>query len=346
MVVRTRVAKLKDVAAAARVSVAAISRYQNNRLTLPPATVERIEQAIRALDYRPNPHARRLSLGRADAIGLVLPDIANPFFAQLAAAVEQAADAAGLEVVLSATMNRPRRELAYVERMRSNHLDGLIFVTNHGDDGQLARAINATRGVVLMDEDVRATGASKVFCDNELGGLLAGQHLVEHGHKALVYIGGPADLMSGIERAQGFRRAAGSGGPSVRILAELFGTYSVAHGRAAAAAILDMAPRPTGIFAASDEIALGLLSRFKAAGVQVPADVSVVGFDDVGPLDLFDPPLTSIRQPIAELGRRAVELLRSSSSSAQHSVVRLPVELVVRNSVAPPKAARPGKRGT
>src|SRR5579872_3529796 len=229
-----RVAKLRYVAAAAGLSIATISRYQNSKLELPPATVAKIERAISRLGYQPNPHARRLSLGRSDSIGLVLPDIANPFFARLAAAVEQAADDAGLSLVLSASLNRPRRELAYLQQMRLNHLDGLIFVTNHGDDGQLAKALNQTRGVVLMDEDVSGTKVGKVFCENEVGGFLAGRHLIENGHRVLAYVGGPADLMSGAERAEGFRRAAREGGSSIRVVAEMFGAYNAAHGAAAA----------------------------------------------------------------------------------------------------------------
>jgi LacI family transcriptional regulator len=330
------VAKLRDVAAAAGLSAATVSRHQNGTIVLPPATVARIEEAIRTLGYQPNPHARRLSLGRSDSIGLVVPDIANPFFARLAAAVEQAADAVGLSVVLNATLNQPRRELAYLQRMRLNHLDGLIFITNHGDDGQLVKAINAAKGVVLMDEDVPKARGHKVFCDNAHGGFLAGRHLIENGHRDLVYVGGPADLMSAVERLQGFRQAVQEAAPA-RVLAELFGPYSAAHGRAAADKVLAMSPRPTGVFAGSDEIALGLLARLKEAGVRVPDEVSLIGFDDVGPLDLFDPPLTSVRQPIEKLGQCAVELLRSPQGKL--SEVRLPVELAVRGSVTTPMAA-------
>jgi LacI family transcriptional regulator len=329
-----RVAKLKDVAAAAGVSVATISRYQNKKLALPPDTIERIEQAIEALDYRPNPHARRLSIGRSEAIGLVVPDIASPFFAHFAASVESAADAVGLEVVLTATLNSLRRELTYLERMRRNHLDGLIFVTNHADDGVLAREINATGKIVLADEDISGTRCPKVFCDNEEGGFLAGQHLAFFGHRNLAFVGGPSDLMSGEERARGFRRAATAAGAPVNISSQMFGAYGVAHGRASAEALLQLTPRPTAVFAASDEVAFGLLSQFKLRGIRVPTDISVIGFDDVGPLDLFDPPLTTIRQPIAEMGRRAVELVRGNTTPS--AFVRLPVELVVRRSVAAP----------
>src|ERR1700712_706088 len=135
------VARLRDVAAAAFVSVAAVSRYLNGTLVLPTETAQRVNDAIKHLDYRPNPHARRLSMGRSDTIGLVVPDIANPFFAQLADAVERAAAARGLDLMLCATRNQPQRELDYIAWMRRNHMDGLLFATNHTDDGSLARAI-------------------------------------------------------------------------------------------------------------------------------------------------------------------------------------------------------------
>ncbi len=333
MAVRDRSPRLTDVAAAAGVSAATVSRYLNESLNLPPGTAARIDQAIRTLDYRPNPHARRLSLGRSDAIGLVLPDIGNPFFARLAAAIEEAADAAGLELMLAATLNRPDRERLYLERMRRHHVDGLIFVTNHGDDGELARIINAARGVVLVDEDVRGAHGPKVFCDNEQGGALAARHLLRAGHIALASIGGPAELMSGEARLRGFRETVRAAGPPAHILAELPGAYSLAHGRAATTSLLAMTPRPTAIFAASDEIAIGALSVLKASGIRVPHDISIIGFDDVGPLDLFDPPLTTIRQPVAEMGRLAVALL--GGGAAADELVRLPVEIVVRDSVAP-----------
>ena len=130
-----KTAGLKDVAAAAGVSVTTVSRLLNGSLALPDETRKRIEDAIRKLNYRPNPHARRLSRGRSDAIGLVVPDIANPFFATLVAAVEEEADRSGLAVSLFATLNRSDREVAYLELIERKHVDGLIFVTNHADDG-------------------------------------------------------------------------------------------------------------------------------------------------------------------------------------------------------------------
>ncbi len=337
MAARSNGARIRDVAAAAAVSPAAVSRYLNGTLTLTRETAERIERAVRRLDYRPNPHARRLSLGRSETIGLVLPDIANPFFARLAAAIEEAADRARLGLVLSATLNRQGRELDYIERMRSNHVDGLIFVTNHTDDGTLRRALNAAPGVILIDEDVPGAAVPKVFCDNEEGGFLAGRHLLATGHRRIGFIGGPSGLMSTRERRAGLGRAVAQV-PGAMVVWESFGPYTLAEGARAGAALLESAPGVTAIFAGSDELVLGLLPVLREAGLGVPKDISIVGFDDIGPLHLLDPPVSAIRQPVSDIGERAVALL-SSDTADPPPCERLPVRLVERNSVAPPPAS-------
>jgi LacI family transcriptional regulator len=336
-----RPARVKDVAALAGVSVTAVSRYLNAGLTLPPATAERIDTAVRKLDYRPNRMARSLSLGRTDTIGLVVPEIANPFFAHLAAAVEEAAEAEGMGLLLCATLNRLDRELDYLERLRSHQVDGLIFLTNHGDDGTLARRIGATRGIVLIDEDVAGTNVPKLFCDNAQGGRLAGAHLLEAGHRSLGFVGGPEALMSSGERLEGLRQAV-----ALQVDATLAwccaGPHTPEQGRRAAEAWLALEQRPTALFIGSGALLAGFLEGVREAGLSVPADLSLVAFDDVGPLHLFNPPITAIRQPIGEFGRQGVALLRARlrGEAPADAAIRLPVELVVRQSVAPPPALR------
>ena len=238
-------ATLGDVAKAAGLSPAAVSRYLNRSLPLPQATAARIDAVVAALDYRPNRSARSLSRGRSDMIGLVIPDIANPFFSRLAAMVEREANARGLTVMLCTTANSLAREKRYVETLGPDTVDGVLFATNRADpDGSLAAAINGNN-TVLVDEDVPGTEVSKVFCDNVAGGFLAGRHLAEAGHRAIAYVGGPAALMSAEERASGLRMAAREAGPAVAIRAELFGAYEVAHGSAAMARSLDEHPDPT-----------------------------------------------------------------------------------------------------
>lgn len=341
------VARLVDVAERSGVSVATVSRHLNGHITLPGSTVNRIEDAIRELGYRPNPHARSLSRGRSDTIGLVIPDIANPYFARLAAAVECAADARGLGVVLCATLNQRDREMEYLRRLARNHLDGLLFATNNPDDGTLAEPIErASRRVVILDEDVQAARGPKIFSDNEQGGYLAGRHLAQAGHRRLAFFGGPRSMMSTRERLAGCRRALAEHAPDATVAVSISGAYSTEDGARAARQIIRSGDDVTAVLAASDEIAIGALEVFAREGVRVPGDLSVVGFDDVAPFHLFDPPLTCVRQPVDEMGRRAVELLVSSleGTPPQDLVERLPVELVVRGSVAPPAAARTAPR--
>jgi LacI family transcriptional regulator len=342
---KKRPARLRDVAKAAGVSVTAVSRYLNGRIVLPPETAARIDAATAALDYAPNPHARSLSRGRSETIGLVIPDIANPFFARLAGAVEEAADARGLGVVLCATLNRAGRELDYIERLRRSHVDGLLFVTNHLDGGALAQAINLAGRIVVVDEDVPGTDAPKIFCDNDRGGHLAARHLVEAGHRRVAFLGGPTGMTSTVGRHGGFRRTLAEAGAACVV--ETFGDHLVETGRAAARRFLAQPDGATAAFASSDEILIGFLEVMRAAGVRVPGDLSIVAFDDVSPLGLFDPPITAVRQPVAAMGARAVERLAGLVEGAPEppSVELLPVELVVRASVAPP-AARPQARRT
>lgn len=334
-----KVARLQDVALAAEVSVATVSRFLNGGLTLPPATAKRIDRAIRALNYRPNAQARRLSLGRSETIGLVIPAIANPFFAQLADAVELAAEARGLSVLLCLSRNQIKRELDYLALLQSNHVDGLLFLTNRTGTSGLAKAINAARKVVVVDEDVPGAVVPKVFAANEQGGLLAGEYLLRAGHCRLACVGGPQGMLSTTERLAGFRRAVASR-RDCAIVAELHCDYSAEAGRRITDVVLDARPPPTAVFATSDMVAMGILERLRERGVTVPGDLSLITFDDVGPLHLFAPPLSAIRQPVAEMGMRAVDLLLShiaGSVPAGTELVRLPVELVARASVAPPR---------
>lgn len=334
-----RAASLKDVAAAAGVSVTTVSRLLNGSLALPDETRERIESAIRRLNYRPNPHARRLSRGRSDTIGLVVPDIANPFFAAFVAAVEEEADSHGLAVSLFVTLNRSGREIGYLELIDRKHVDGLIFVTNHPDDGRLARLITESEKVVVADEDVPGANAPKLFCDNEQGGYLAGRHLAAHGHRDVLFVGSVVEMISGRRRYDGLRRALCEHWGVDIVPPSYRGFYTIEFGREAARRFIAEGMPATAIFATSDEITIGMLEVFKAEGVSVPGDVSIVGFDDVAPYHLFATPITAVRQPVRAIGRRSLSLLLETdwhelAAPAPQELV--PVELVVRESVAPP----------
>lgn len=260
---------LKEVAHAAGVSVPTVSRFLNGSLRLPEPTVRRIETAIETLGYRPNPHARRLSLGRSDTIGLVVPDIANPFFALLVATVEEEADRRGLGVSLFATLNRPGREISYLQLIEKNHVDGLIFMTNHPDDGRLADLINRARRVVVTDEDVPGARAPKLFCDNEGGGRLAGRALGAAGHRRVLFLAGPAAMISARRRLAGLRTGLAEtvGEAHVSVWE---GDYTRTFGNEAARRFADGDRPATAIFSTADEITLGLTEVFQERGIVVP----------------------------------------------------------------------------
>ncbi|MCX5512923.1 cytochrome-c peroxidase [Kaistia algarum] len=324
---------IQDVAREAGVSTTTVSRHLNGRIELPTETAARVDAAVARLQYRPNLLAKRLSLGTSETIGLMAPEIANPFFAELAAAAQDEADQQGFAVLMSSTRGSVEREVAALSRLRDRHVDGLLVLTNRVDDGTLARAISAVPNVVLLDEDVPGAEVPRVFAENEVGAYLATRHLIENGHRRIAHVGGPEGLFSTRERLAGFRRALAEAG-----LAEAavhLGAYSREHGAASAERLLGSSGSPTAIFAGSDFIAIGLMRAARGMGTRVPADVSLVGFDDMPFSQLLDPALTTVRQPAAEIGRVGVrQLLRLINKQAADPVTRLAVELVERQSVA------------
>lgn len=330
-------ARIRDVATLAGVSPATVSRYLNGTMTLPAATGARISEAARELRYRPNPAARSLGRGVTDVIGLALPDIANPFFGQLAAALEEAALAVGRTVLLSSTRNLLDRELMTIERLERGHFDALLLATNRPDDGRLADAIrrNAAR-IVLLDEDVPGVDVPKVFSDNRGGARMAGRMLVEAGHRRIACIGGPTGLMSADERAAGLAEAAAD----CSVVSVTCTDYTAACGQQATARLIVEHPEVTGIFFGSDILMLGGLVALRAAGRQVGRDFSVVSFDDVGPLEFFAPPISAIRHRVADLARHSIAaaVRATEGGGAAFSTVIVPVDAVARASVtAPPR---------
>lgn len=325
---------LRDVADAAGLSPATVSRYLNGSLSLPAGTVERIETTIAKLKYQPNPYARSLSRGRSDTIGLVVPEIDNPFFAKLAAAVERAAEAAGQTLVLFASLNRPERELFYLDKLNRNFFDGMLLATNHTDNGALAQIINQSKSIVIIDEDIKEAIAPRVFSENYTGGNLAAQHFLANGHRRLAFISGPEDILTTQERGGGFCEGLESSNVGATVKAKYHGTHSVDWGREATLRLLETHHDVTGIFVSSDEILYGVLDILRAKGIQVGRDMSVITFDDAGPLAFLDPAITAIRQPVEDIGKTAFDILmRRIAGKKACETIRLPVELVIRRSV-------------
>jgi LacI family transcriptional regulator len=331
-------ATIQDVALTAGVSKTTVSRYLNNRIELPATTSARIDAAIAKHDYRPNLLARRLSTGKTDAIGLVVPEIREPFFAELASAVEDEADRHGYTIFISSTRSDRGREIASLNRLRDHHVDGLIMLTNTPDDGSLAKLIGKRRNVVLLDEDIPGVNVPRVFVENTKGAHQATRYLIDRGHTAIAYLGGPLGLFTSEERYAGFAAAMAEAGLNVRASYLHRGSFSPAL---AARAVVDMATSkspPTAIFASSDYLAIGALRGLREARVEVPRDMSLISFDDTPLGAMLTPALTAIHQPIEALGRHGFQALYAlMQRKPAPKMTRLPVELIERDSVSKPR---------
>jgi LacI family transcriptional regulator len=332
------VATIHDVALAAGVSKTTVSRYLNNRIELPATTSARIDAAIAKHDYRPNLLARRLSTGKTDAIGLVIPEIREPFFAELASVVEDEADRHGYTIFISSTRSDRGREIASLNRLRDHHVDGLIMLTNTPDDGSLAKLIGKRRNVVLLDEDIPGVNVPRVFVENVQGAGRATRYLIDRGHTAIAYLGGPLGLFTSEERYAGFAAAMAAAGLEVPARYLHRGSFSPAL---AARAVVDMVTSkspPTAIFASSDYLAIGALQGLREAQVEVPRDMSLISFDDTPLGAMLTPALTAIHQPIEALGRHGFQALYAlMQRRPAPKLTRLPVELIERDSVAKPR---------
>lgn len=329
-------ATIRDVAREAGVSPATVSRYLNGNIELPADTAGRIDAASKRLDYRPNLLAKRLSLGSSETIGLVTPEIANPFFAALAAAAEDEARRAGFSILLSSTGGDLEMEAASIDRLAARHVDGLLVLTNRVDDGRLRDLIDGRTDVVVLDEDVPGANVTRIFVENQAGAYDATRHLIAAGHRRIAHIGGPEQLLSARERFAGFARAMEEAGLAVADGMVRFGAYEREFGRDATRAILAQDP-PTAVFTGSDYIAIGVLQELAAHGLSAPADLSLASFDDMPFADLLSPPITTVRQPIEALGRLGIRtLLAQIRGEGTPPIQRLPTELVIRRSVGPP----------
>jgi LacI family transcriptional regulator len=323
-------ATIHDVAQDAGVSPTTVSRYLNNRIELPPATSARIDAAIKKLDYRPNLLAKRLSTGKTEAVGLVTPEIREPFFSELASAFEDEADRHGYTVFMSSTRSDREREVASLERLHDRHVDGLLMMTNTPDDGTLAGLIGKRKNVVIVDEDIPGVSVPRIF-------VQATKHLIEAGHRRIAYLGGPHGLFTVTERREGFLMAMNEAGLPVRAEYVAMGSFAPELARAATIKFLELPLPPTAIFASSDYLAIGAVMGLRDKTVSVPNEVSLIGFDDVAFGALLTPPLSAIRQPVEQLGRQGFQtLLALLNGESPPLLTRLPVELIRRASVAAP----------
>jgi DNA-binding LacI/PurR family transcriptional regulator len=327
---------VKDVARHAGVSLGTVSNVLNRPEIVAPATRQRVLDAIAELGFVRNESARALRAGRSRTIGLVVLDVANPFFTDIARGAEAVADEHGAVVTLCNSGENVARERRYLDHLEELRVQGLLITPVGTRTPRLDRLIAKGMPVVLVDRGAGRTRCS-VAVDDVLGGQLAVTHLVEQGHRRIAFVGGPRSIRQVADRHQGAAAAAAGRGVSIDLYE--MPTLTVASGRQAAGQLADLpaSRRPTAVFCANDLLALGVLQELTRRGLRVPDDVAIVGYDDIEYAGAAAVPLSSVRQPREQLGRAAAELLFEEINDGEghrHRHIRFKPELVVRESSA------------
>jgi LacI family transcriptional regulator len=338
---------MKKVAAHAGVSVATVSNVLNRPEIVARATRDRVNASIGELGFVRNEPARQLRVGRSRTIGLVVLDVANPFFTDLARGVEDEASKAGLAVILCNSDDQERKENRYLELLEEHRVQGVLITPVVSNDTRLARLQRRGTRVVLVDSRSQSRGQCSVAVDDVLGGDLAVSHLLAEGHQRIAYVGGPAGIRQVADRHEGAVRALALAGlrPEDLLVIET-GAPNVTAGQRAGAqlAALPSASRPTALLCVNDLTALGVVRELTRRHIRVPEDIAVVGYDDIDFAAAAAIPLTSVRQPRQHLGRMAVRLLLEETADGethQHRQVIFEPELVVRQS-APARGSGEG----
>ncbi|HEX6198082.1 MAG TPA: substrate-binding domain-containing protein [Jiangellaceae bacterium] len=331
-------ANIKEVARHAGVSVGTVSNVLNRPDSVAPITRERVMTAIQQLGFVRNEAARHLRAGRSRTVGLVVLDVANPYFTDVARGVEELADTHDTMVVLCNSGENPERELRHLAQLEEQRVLGILITPVATDNPHLDRLVERGIPVVLVDRGATAQRCS-VAVDDVLGGRLAGAHLAELGHRRLAFVGGPFSIKQVEDRYAGMQ-AAMAEVADAHITAIERPSLSVAEGSRAGEQIAAMpdADRPTAVFCANDLLAIGLLQEMTRQGIKVPDDIAIVGYDDIGFAAAAAVPLSSVRQPREQLGRAAIELLldevenQGVGDGHTHRQVVFEPELIVRES--------------
>jgi LacI family transcriptional regulator len=326
-------ASLRDVAKKAQVSVGTVSNVLNRPTIVTPQTLERVQNAINELGFVPNGFARQLRVGHSRTIGLVVPDVANPFFTDVARGVEDAASKRDYAVFLCNSDENTTKETKYLNALIEQQVRGVLITPADNKPERLD--ILAERGiaVTLLDRESLSKNQCSVSVDDVRGGEIAAEHLVSLGHKSIAWINGPETIPQCADRGIGVNRAAEAAG--VKVSTIRVPLMNIDQGVAAVRTLLALETPATAIFCANDLLALGVMKALIAEGFSIPGDFSIMGYDDIAFAPSASVPLTSISQPAYQLGVAAAELLLAEceeASSHAHQQVRFQPRLAFRQS--------------
>ncbi|HUM06122.1 MAG TPA: LacI family DNA-binding transcriptional regulator [Terriglobales bacterium] len=342
---------MRQIAERAGVSIGTVSHVINETAPVRDKLRQRVVEAIRSLGYQPSQLARGLRRNQTSMLVMVIPDVTNPFFPAVIRGVEDVAYKSSFRLVLCNTDNDSRKEVSYLDEMRSYRPAGWLVIPSV--DSQLSMHFRASASrppVVCLDRQPEGWTGDVVLVANEAGSYAATRHLLRMGHRRLAVITGPLHLVNAMERLRGFQRALTEAKVQIEPDYVQEARFDRNSGYHAATRLLRMLPRPTAIFACNDLMALGVLLAARELGLHCPEDLSIVGFDNLDFAEFTAPPLTTVHQPGYQLGTTAARLLLERIRGSAEPVKRivLPSELKIRNSVIPvskahrSESAKPG----
>ncbi len=328
---------ISDVARRASVSTMTVSRVINNSGYASPEVRERVLAAVAEIGYVPNALARSLHVKRTHTLALVLTDIGNPFFTTVARGVEDAASSRGFSVMFANTDESEQEEADHVRVLLQKQVDGLLLVPASSSSRAVEMARRRSVPVVVLDRRLNGEPVDTGRCDSDGGAYALMRHLLDLGHRRIAILSAAPDVSVAVDRVAGARRAAAEAGLPQDSVPVIFGRPETASGKEMARAALALEPRPTALFATNNFITIGAFAALRDAGLRVPEDVSLAGFDDLPEPLVLDPFLTVAAQPAYDMGRRAAELLlgRLDNDPGSAQEIILPTELIVRRSTGP-----------
>ncbi len=332
---------IKDIARIARVSHSTVSRALRNSPLISPDTAQRIRQIAHESGYTASAVARSLVTRKTHAIGVVVTSIADPFNGEVVAGIEEVANQYGYSVLLATSQADPQREVAVVRSFQERRIDGILVASSRVGALYMPLLSEMKIPIVLLNNQHPSEFVHSVTIDNRDGGYRATRHLIELGHRKIAYLGDQFGLQSDAERYAAYRSALADAGIKFREEFAVQGDGKPEGALQAAMGLLSSKERPTAIFCYNDMSALGVLQAAANSHLDVPRDLSVVGFDDLFFTPALRPPLTTIRQPKKEIGARATELLlKLLRGDETEKTITICGELVVRGSTAKPATSR------
>jgi DNA-binding LacI/PurR family transcriptional regulator len=323
-----------DVAEKAGVSIATVSKVLNNTGRISNKTRNRVMEIMQELEYQPSTVAAALTGKKTFTIGVLVPDIANPFFAEVARALENSARETGYAIILCSTDYQQEREQDYLELLLKKQVDGIIIATEQKDWKIFKKLQTKSIPLLMFSIDHPSFASHVVTTDDVRGGYLAGRYLLDKGHKNIAVIA-ELNRASGRLRLQGFKHSLADEGIHLDENLVVHSKSKIEEAKAAARQILKLAVKPTAVFASTDLIAAIFMNEARKAKVAIPNDISVIGFDNTIHAELADPGLTTIAQPIEELAHYAIQKLLQSIKNPDmpgHRIMLAP-ELIERHSV-------------